>query len=84
LGQAILIVLLLLINSEILYENTHFKGRKLAALLVSKVFFHMQAYNDAMHFALNAGDLFDLSKKTEFTETIIGSLLAPFHPPNQG
>ena len=39
-----------------------------------QVFFHLQGYQDAMHYALNAGELLDLSKKDEFVETIIGTV----------
>lgn len=36
------------------------------------MYFHLSDYDQAMSFALGAGDLFDLSEKSEFVETIIG------------
>ena len=70
--------------SEVLYEDEAFPERQLAALLLSRVhfllrqanvkmYFHLSDYDQAMSFALGAGDLFDLSEKSEFVETIIGN-----------
>ncbi|KAI1074818.1 26S proteasome regulatory complex, non-ATPase subcomplex, Rpn2/Psmd1 subunit [Whalleya microplaca] len=56
---------------EALYEDDSFPERKLAALVLSKVYFHLQAYDESMFFALAAGDLFKLDTPGEFEETII-------------
>ena len=56
---------------EALYEDENFPERELAALVAAKVYFHLQAYNDSMTFALCAGKLFDIDKEGEFEETII-------------
>ncbi|KAI1736084.1 armadillo-type protein [Xylaria scruposa] len=56
---------------EALYEDESFPERKLAALVLSKVYFHLQAYDESMFFALAAGDLFKLEDPGEFEETII-------------
>ncbi|KAI1810802.1 26S proteasome regulatory subunit rpn2 [Poronia punctata] len=56
---------------EALYEDESFPERKLAALVLSKVYFHLQAYDESMFFALAAGDLFKLDNPGEFEETII-------------
>ncbi|GAP84444.2 putative 26S proteasome regulatory subunit N2 [Rosellinia necatrix] len=56
---------------EALYEDESFPERKLAALVLSKVYFHLQAYEESMFFALAAGDLFKLESPGEFEETII-------------
>lgn len=60
-----------MIYSEALYEDEHFPERQLAALVLAKVYFHLQAYNESMTFALAAGDLFKLDNPGEFEETII-------------
>lgn len=39
--------------------------------MLAKVYYHLQAYNESMTFALGAGDLFQLDKAGEFEETII-------------
>lgn len=57
---------------EILHEDVNFECNKLAALLASKVYYHMAEYDDALHFALCAEELFDLNSNSEFVETIIG------------
>jgi 26S proteasome regulatory subunit N2 len=58
-------------HSEALYEDDSFTERKLAALVLSKVYYHLQAYDESMFFALAAGDLFKLDNPGEFEETII-------------
>lgn len=54
-----------------MYEDESFAERQLAALVLAKVYYHLQAYNDSMVFALAAGDLFKLDAPGEFEETII-------------
>lgn len=61
--------------SEALYEDETFPERQLAALVLSKVYYHLQAYNDSMNFALAAGDLFKLDDPGEFEETIISKCI---------
>ncbi|KAK4154231.1 armadillo-type protein [Chaetomidium leptoderma] len=56
---------------EALYEDESFPERRLAALVLAKVYFHLQAYNESMTFALAAGPLFKLDAPGEFEETII-------------
>ncbi|OAQ77725.1 26S proteasome regulatory subunit Rpn2 [Purpureocillium lilacinum] len=56
---------------EALYEDDTFPERQLAALVLAKVYYHLQAYNDSMVYALAAGDLFKLDAPGEFEETII-------------
>ncbi|KAH6645499.1 armadillo-type protein [Truncatella angustata] len=56
---------------EALYEDESFPERKLAALVLSKVYYHLQAYDESMFFALAAGNLFKLNNPGEFEETII-------------
>lgn len=63
--------LLTVSHSEALYEDESFPERQLAALVLAKVYYHLQAYNDSMVFALAAGDLFKLDSPGEFEETII-------------
>ncbi|OAA54957.1 26S proteasome regulatory subunit rpn2 [Niveomyces insectorum RCEF 264] len=56
---------------EALYEDEDFPERQLAALVLAKVYYHLQAYSESMLFALAAGDLFTLDNPGEFEETII-------------
>ena len=60
---------------EVLYEDEHFADRQLAALISSKVYYHLGAYEDAMNFALGAGDKFDVNVKSEYVDTILSQCL---------
>lgn len=59
-------------SSEALYEDESFPERELAALVASKVYYHLQEYNESMVLALGAGKLFKLENGGEYEETIIG------------
>ena len=56
---------------EALYEDPQFPQRKLAALVASKVYFHLQEYKESMVFALYAGELFDPDQEGLYEETIL-------------
>mmetsp|Transcript_43547 Transcript_43547/g.81818 ORF Transcript_43547/g.81818 Transcript_43547/m.81818 type:complete len:1095 (+) Transcript_43547:108-3392(+) len=56
---------------ESMFEDEKFPNRELAALVASKVFYHLGEYDDALKFALGAGNLFDLSDRTEYVEKIV-------------
>ena len=49
--------------SEALYEDESFPERQLASLVLAKVYYHLQSYNESMTFALGAGDLFKLDNE---------------------
>ncbi|KAJ1954541.1 proteasome regulatory particle base subunit, partial [Linderina pennispora] len=56
---------------EVLYEDETFEHRKLAALVASKIYFHLGAFDDALSFALGAGELFDLTENSAFVQTVV-------------
>ncbi|KAG5440485.1 hypothetical protein PCK2_000419 [Pneumocystis canis] len=56
---------------EALYENETFPQRQLAALVISKVYYHLGEYTESATFALGAEEWFDLSSSSEYVETII-------------
>jgi len=58
-----------------LYERQDFAGRKLAALVASKVFYHLGGLGEAMYYALGAEELFDITSRTEFVETLIAKCI---------
>ncbi|CAH8500234.1 unnamed protein product [Dicrocoelium dendriticum] len=60
---------------EILQEDASFEHNKLAAILASKVYYHLSEYEDALHFALCAEELFDLNQASEYVETIISKCI---------
>lgn len=63
---------LLSTNSEVLYEDETFRSREFAALVASKVFYHLGAFEESLNYALGAGDLFNVTDDSEYVETIIG------------
>ena len=60
-------------SSEKLYEDKTFSERKLAALVASKVYFHLDELQRATEFALGAEELFDLTQDSEFVNTMIST-----------
>ncbi|KAJ5579861.1 uncharacterized protein N7459_005846 [Penicillium hispanicum] len=63
---------------EALYEDESFSERELAALVASKVYYHLQEYNESMALALGAGNLFKLDNGGEYEETIIAKCVDTF------
>ncbi|KAJ5187509.1 hypothetical protein N7449_010503 [Penicillium cf. viridicatum] len=63
---------------EALYEDESFPERGLAALVASKVYYHLQEYNESMVLALGAGKLFKLENGGEYEETIIAKCIDTF------
>ena len=58
---------------EGLSEDTEFKNSKLASLLASKIFFHIQSYEDSLTHALCAGELFNVSENSDYVKKLTGS-----------
>lgn len=56
---------------ESLYEDEQFHERQLAALVASKVFYHLGELNDSLIYALGAGPLFDVSEDSEYVQTLV-------------
>lgn len=60
---------------EILHEDKVFQQHQLAALVASKVYYHLGSFEDSLTYALGAGDLFDVNSRTEYVETIIAKCI---------
>ncbi|KAJ3119597.1 proteasome regulatory particle base subunit [Physocladia obscura] len=61
---------------EILYEDPAFSHRELAALVASKVYYHLGEYDDSLSFALGAGKLFEPSlNSSEYVETLVSKCI---------
>lgn len=58
-----------------LHEDKGFAHNQLAGLVASKVFYHLGSFEDALTYALGAGDLFDVNARTEYVETIIAKCI---------
>ncbi|XP_022237955.1 26S proteasome non-ATPase regulatory subunit 1 [Limulus polyphemus] len=60
---------------EVLYEDQSFAQKQLAALVASKVYYHLGSFEDSLTYALGAGDLFDVNVSSEYVETIISKCI---------
>ncbi|XP_071497720.1 26S proteasome non-ATPase regulatory subunit 1-like [Diadema antillarum] len=60
---------------EMLYEDESFPQRQLAALVASKVYYHLGAFEESLTYALGAGSLFDVNATGEYEETTISKCI---------
>lgn len=60
---------------EILHEDKSFLQHDLAALVASKVYYHLGSFEDSLTYALGAGDLFDVNARNEYVDTIIAKCI---------
>jgi len=62
---------------EVVYEDKMYplEVRELAALVASKVYYHLGAYEDSLNYALGAGKLFDVTTSSQYVETIIAKCI---------
>ncbi|XP_001848260.2 26S proteasome non-ATPase regulatory subunit 1 [Culex quinquefasciatus] len=60
---------------EILHEDKGFQQHDLAALVASKVYYHLGSFEDSLTYALGAGDLFDVNARNEYVDTIIAKCI---------
>ncbi|WPG97257.1 26S proteasome regulatory subunit rpn2 [Acrodontium crateriforme] len=60
---------------EALYEDSSFSHRELAALVLSKLYYQLQEYNESMVFALGAGKYFNPENAGEYEETIVAKCI---------
>lgn len=68
---------------EILHENTEFEARELAALVASKVYFNLGSYDDSLNFALAAGEMFDVSERSEYVQMMITNCIDQYSKQRQ-
>uniref|UniRef100_A0A1B0DP84 26S proteasome non-ATPase regulatory subunit 1/RPN2 N-terminal domain-containing protein n=1 Tax=Phlebotomus papatasi TaxID=29031 RepID=A0A1B0DP84_PHLPP len=60
---------------EILHEDKGFVQHDLAALVASKVYYHLGSFEDALTYALGAGGLFDVNSRNEYVDTIVAKCI---------
>lgn len=60
---------------EILHEDKAFSMHELAALVASKVYYHLGSFSDSLQYALGAGNLFDVNTRSEYVDTIIAKCI---------
>ncbi|KAF2858738.1 26S proteasome regulatory complex, non-ATPase subcomplex, Rpn2/Psmd1 subunit [Piedraia hortae CBS 480.64] len=60
---------------EALYEDTSFPDRSLAAIVLAKLYYQLQEYDEAMVFALRADQRFDFKRADGFEETMVAKFI---------
>ena len=60
---------------EHLYEDKSFEHRCMAALVLSKVYYHLGAFDESRNYALGANELFDVNDTSEYVQTIIAKCI---------
>lgn len=60
---------------EILHEDKSFEEHNLAALVASKLYYHLGSFEDALTYALGADNLFDVNSRNEYVDTIIAKCI---------
>ena len=58
-------------NLESMVEDDNFPERSLAAKVGSKVFYHLEEYDDALRLVLEAGEKFDINNESQYVNTLI-------------
>jgi len=64
-------------DREGLEESSAFSKRELAALVVSKVYFHLGSYLDSLNYALRTGSLLSKDPNALYIDTIKGGETIP-------
>lgn len=64
-----------IVKVESLCEDKSFKNRDLAALLASKIYYHLGSFDDCLAYAISANKLFDINHKSEYVDTIISKCI---------
>lgn len=54
-----------------MHEDKVFQQHQLAALVASKVYYHLGSFEDSLTYALGAGELFDVNARSEYVETTL-------------
>jgi 26S proteasome regulatory subunit N2 len=68
---------------EILHEDANFPSRNLAALVASKVYFNLESYEVSLNFALAAGDMFDVTERSEYVQMMINNAITQYSKQRQ-
>lgn len=52
-------------------DDTTFPDRSLASSIASKVYYYLEAYEQALNLALEAGDKFNINERSQYVETLV-------------
>lgn len=69
---------------EELSEDVTFPEHHMAASVASKIFFHLEEYDEALRLALGAGPYFDIGARSEYVETLVSRCVDEYIAANSG
>ncbi len=58
-----------------MHDDPNFPERELSALIASKVYYHMEQYDEALRLALESGSKFDIEERSAYVETLISKCI---------
>ncbi|KAJ3616975.1 hypothetical protein Zmor_008899, partial [Zophobas morio] len=61
-----------------LCEDSSFSERRLAALLVSKIYYHLGNYKDSLKYVLLSGETFNVNEDSQYTGTMISKAIQQY------
>lgn len=64
-----------IVKVESLCEDKSFANRDLAALLASKIYYHLGSFDDCLAYAISANNLFDINQRSEYVDTILSKCI---------
>ena len=63
---------------ERISEDKSNRHDKICSFILSKVYYHLEEYDESLKYSLNAGSYFDIYKQDKFTETLLNNCIAKF------
>lgn len=65
-------------RSEDLFRDSKFRNKELAAILLSKLYFHLNDYKEALNYALKSGAYFNVEDHSDFTEVLVNKSIESY------
>ncbi len=56
-------------------EDDHFKDHDLVAILLAKLYFYLNDYDESLSYALRAGKYFDITTNDDFTDILVNKCI---------
>ena len=59
-------------------DDENFKDRELVAILLAKLYFYLNDYDESLSYALRAGKHFDISTNDDFTDILVNKCIEKY------
>lgn len=59
-------------------DDENFKDRELVAILLAKLYFYLNDYDESLSYALRAGKYFDISTNDDFTDILVNKCIEKY------